>query len=418
MPPYICGSESKIMLHHYKILTVTHRQTDVRSIAKFVVPYEDTEVLRGKLEILKERCNLDELLYLATCNRVMYLFSTKQQISPRFIQNFIGQANPIFDPAEDTDAVECYEGTRAVQHLYEVAASIDSLVVGEREIFRQLREAFEQCRQWQLTGDLLRLLMRFTVEAAKEVYAQTRIGEKPVSIVSLAMQQLFAAKTPQHRRLLLIGAGRTNALVAKFLVKNPFETTTVFNRNIKKAQELAENLGGNAQKLSDLKDYKDGFDCIIVCTSATEIIVNEKLYARLNSSDTHRKIAIDLAVPNNISSEIVKSHDVEFIEIDSLREIAKQNLSFRQKEVEKAKEILQNKLTEFQTIHRQRQLELALRDVPTQIKAVKNHAINEVFKNELAGLDENALQVVENILNYMEKRCISIPMIVAKAATL
>ena len=403
------------MLHHYKILTVTHRQTDLRAIGKFIVPHEDDDILRAKLEILKETCGLDELLYLATCNRVMYLFSTEKNIHQRFIQQFFSQANLHFEPA-DAAAIECYEGLEAVRHLYEVASSVDSLVVGESEIFRQLRAAFEQAKSWSLSGDYLRLLMRFTVEAAKDVFAHTQIGEKPVSIVSLAMQQLFLVKKPEHRRLLIVGAGQTNELVSKFLVKKQFSDVAVFNRNIKKAVTLADNLGGKAYDLSQLESYTKGFDCIIVCTGATEVLITDALYAKLNGTDTHEKIAIDLSVPNNISQNIVQQHNVRYIEVESLRQLAKDNLAFRKKEVEKAKEILQKKLTAFQVIHRQRQLEYALRDVPNQIQAVKSHAMNEVFKKDLEGLDDNARAVVSNILTYMEKRCISIPMLAAKSA--
>ena len=105
---------------------------------------------------------------------------------------------------------------------------------------------------------------------------------------------------------------------------------------------------------------------------------------------------------------------MNYIEIENLKSLAKENMAFRQNEISKAKEIIGERLIEFHKIHQQRQIEKAMRHVPQQIKAVKAHAMNEVFKKDLEQLDEDALEVLERVMNYMEKRCISIPMKAAK----
>ncbi|MBK8702837.1 MAG: hypothetical protein IPN33_03970 [Saprospiraceae bacterium] len=178
-----------------------------------------------------------------------------------------------------------------------MAASMDSLVVGERQILGQLRDAYDQCKAWGLTGDGIRLVIQHTVVAAKAVYAQTRIGDKPVSVASLAIQQLLKSGLPTDARIIMIGAGQTNMLVAKFLHKHHFHHVTVFNRSLDKAQAIADMLGGRALPFNALSSYTEGFDCMIVCTGAAEPIITESLYASWLQGETDPTMVIDLAIP-------------------------------------------------------------------------------------------------------------------------
>lgn len=405
------------MLNNFKIITITHKNVPLKALSRFIVPSVDETELEEKLNGLKTQFEIEEMMYLATCNRVMYFFYTEQNIESTFVANLLGQANPDFQPnlIEDFEkTINLLEGQDALEHLLEVAASIDSMVVGEREILRQLRTAFEQCNGWKLTDDHIRMAMQLSVETAKKVYSKTRIGEKPISVVSLAIQKLLQSQFPKDGKLLLIGAGQTNLLVTKFLKKHEFQNVTVFNRSIAKAKSLANMVGGEGLLLEKLETYTKGFDGIIICTGSDTALLNDELYAKLLQGDTAKKLIIDLAIPNNVEKSVAENFNVNYIEIENLKTLAKENMAFRQNEISKAKEIITEKLTEFRKIHRQRQIEKAMRHVPQQIKAVKAHAMNEVFKKDLEKLDEDALEVLERVMNYMERRCISIPMKAAK----
>jgi len=405
------------MLTNFKILTITHKNVPLKTLRKFIVPSVDEVELQTKLEDLKSQFHCQEMMYLATCNRVMYFFYLDKKVDQDFVEQFLSAANPEFQANLVDDfqkRIQLLEGYDAMEHLLEVASSIDSLVIGEREILRQLRTAFEQCNGWNLTDDHIRLAMKHSVETAKKVYSKTRIGEKPISVVSLAIQKLLQSNFPKKDRLLLIGAGQTNLLVAKFLKKHEFENVTVFNRSIAKAKSLAKMVGGNALSLKKLETYQEGFDGIIICTGSDTALLNDELYAKLLQGDEEKKLIIDLAIPNNVERSVVKNFNVNYIEIENLKTLAKENMAFRQNEISKAKEIISERLIEFYKIHQQRQIEKAMRHVPQQIKAVKAHAMNEVFKKDLEKLDEDALEVLERVMNYMERRCISIPMKAAK----
>ena len=184
------------MISNYQILAITHHQTKLEEIGNFVIRDAEGEVLKGYLEQIKQQFQLDELFYLSTCNRVMYCFVTEEEVDAAFQQRFFEAINPAINFQQAQSHILHFKGEHALDHLLQVSASIDSMVVGEREILRQLRTSYDQCFDWGLTGDHLRLAFRLAIETGKEVYAKTRIGEKPVSVVSLAIQKLKAAHLP------------------------------------------------------------------------------------------------------------------------------------------------------------------------------------------------------------------------------
>ncbi len=416
---YIFASEiDNLMIDNYKILTLTHRNTHLKEIRNFVIQDVEGSDLRIELEAIKQHFGLDELLYLTTCNRVMYFFRKSSTIDPEFAVRFFQFINPALSSKGLTEKISLYQGLEAIEHLHRVAASIDSMVVGERQILRQLREAYEQCTAWGLTGDKLRLAISSAVEAAKEVYSKTKIGEKQVSIVSLAVHKLLDAGISKKSRVLMVGAGQTNALVGKFLRKYQFENVKIFNRSFDKAQQLSDMLDGEAYPFSDLGNYSKGFDCLIVCTGATQAIIDEALYSQLLGDDNSRKVVVDLSIPHNIEQKVVDNFNVNYVEIEGLRALAAANLGCREKEVSKANKLLCEQLQQFENSYRQRLIELAMHQVPCEIKAIKERAMQEVFIKEMEPLDGEARALIERMMTYMEKKCIGIPMKAARQAVL
>lgn len=401
------------MLQHLKLLTVTHKSASLKQIGDFVIKTADNALLKNQLERLKAAFALDELWYVATCNRVLFCFVSKENLETSFVNHFFQFINPSL--SEDScAAVLALEGEAAVAHLFEVAASIDSLVVGERQILGQLREAYDQCHDWGLTGDTIRLVFQQAVVAAKEVYSDTRIGDKPVSVASLAVRKMMAAHLPKNARILLIGAGQTNALVAKFLAKHEFTNVTVFNRSAPKAEELAALVGGTARSLTDIESYQAGFDCLIVCTGAIDPIVTTDLYQKLLNGEKDEKIVIDLAIPHNVQDAVIQNFPIRYIEIEGLRSLAQENLAFREDEVEKARILLARHIAAFPDLYKQRQLTRAFSRVPDEIKAVKIKALNEVFRKDVEQLDAPTRALLEKMMTYMEQKCIAVPMKMAK----
>lgn len=408
------------MLDRLKIITVTHKQTQLNRLAGLAIQAGDEETLQSKLYQIKSHFNLDEFFYMATCNRVMYCFLSQEKVDRQFLRSFTDLVHPGFttrELEENSSFFQVMSGEKAIEHLFEVAASIDSLVIGERQILRQLREAYEKCADLGLTGDGLRIMVQQAVLAAKSVYSNTKIGEKSVSVVALAIRELNRIPLSPQTRILFIGAGQTNELAAKILTKQPFANITVFNRTLERAEKLVRQIGGKALPLDALPDYSGGFDVMIVCTGAQKPVITPHLYNRLLAGESGEKVVIDLAVPNNVHPEVPDSFPIRYIEIEGLRQVARINHSYREEEVKKARAIIKSFLDSLPHLLKQRQAELAFRSVPDEVKAVKQRALNEVFRSELAQLDASTLDLVERMMTYMEKKCVSIPMRVAKEST-
>lgn len=394
----------------YHLLTLTHRQASLEEIGRLVIPPSEGQSLGDQLASLKARFGWDELLYLATCNRVIFFFYTRKPVDLGVAHQFLAALRPDLHecpPACLALKMSLFEGEMAIGHLHEVAASIDSLVIGEREIFRQLKEAEERCRAWSLTGDHIRLAMRFAIVAAKEVWTNTGIGEKPVSIVSLAVQQMVAAGLRATSRVLLVGAGQTNALVAKFFLKMGVRKVTVFNRTLEKATEISRAFAeGEALPLESLADFRGGFDCLLVCTGASKIIVSTAVFENLKGKEFSPKIVVDLAVPANADRALADRPNTQLIEIEGLKALADANRSHREQEVIAAQSILKRHLKEFKLAHRQRQIERKLDFLPDQMRGIKGRAL-DVFQKEMVKMDAPTRAVVERMLDYMVDKSIA-----------
>jgi len=393
----------------YKVLTVTHRATDLKDLSEFSIAHNTDEELKAKLQQLKTKMNIDEILYLSTCNRITYLFVTEENIDLNFIRDFF----EVLETQPTIDLIKYFDGKNAVEHIFQVASSVDSMVVGEREIFRQLREAYENCNALGTTGDHIRILMRYVVEGIKKIYATTDIGTKPVSVVSLAFKKLNALLDQQPLSILMIGAGQTHRLVAKFLQKKQVKDFTVYNRTIEKGEKIASFFNGQAYSLNDLGKRKHSFNVIFICTSSQDPILTKSIYDSVKA-DHSNTIIIDLSVPLNTHKDVVSKEEVSYIDIESLKLLAEKNLAFRTLEVDKVKQLINSFLSEFSIIFRQRQAEKAMGSLPNQIKEVKRKAIDVVFKKEVESLDDDTKELMTKMLDYMEKRCIGIPMQTAK----
>ena len=400
------------MLQHFHILTLTHRNAKLKEIGELVAAFEGGDGLRERLTRLRETGLMDEVFYASTCNRLLLLFTTHRVVDDAFKQDLLAE------PAEHLHRLRHLSGLRALKHLYEVAGSIDSLVVGERQILGQLRECQERCRSWGLIGDDLRIVTNQAVLAAKDIYANTRIGEKSVSVVSLSMQELQRHAPSRKSRILLVGAGQTNVLVAKFLRKQGYADVTVANRTLARAEQLSAGFEkGKSLTLDALDTYTGGFDVLFVCTAAAEAIITpERFRHLLAGEDATGKIVVDLGVPADVADTTVADFDFTYISIEHLRVLAEENMDFRRREVDLAHEIIDRHLKETEKLYQTRLIERAMLHVPGQIKEIRHNAVNKVFRKELEGLDPETRELMDRMMLYMEKRCIGIPMQAAREA--
>lgn len=401
-------------MENLKVIAFTHKHVDLKDLGNLVICNEELE---SRLINLKHSLDIPEIFYIGTCNRVEFVFYGAHELTDSFIGDFLQKLN-FCVPQERMQCflgqVDKYEGMDALNHLLRMSCSLESLVVGEKEILAQVRRAYERCREAGFTGDFLRLMMDRLVKTAKEVYTDTKISRNPISVVSLAYRKLREMKLMSNPRILVIGAGETNQNLAKYLQKYKFSNFVIFNRTVENAKALAQELKAPVFPLTALKDYKEGFDIMITCTGSAEAIVNEELYLSLLNGETDKKIIIDLAVPNDIAAEVIAKYPISYIEVSSLQAIAQKNIQERYGELVHAEKIIEDNIQEFLPLVQQRRIEVAMSQVPKTIKEIKSFALNEVFAAEVSALDPEARMVLEKVINYMEKKYIKVPMVMAK----
>ncbi|EDM36001.1 Shikimate/quinate 5-dehydrogenase [Pedobacter sp. BAL39] len=401
-------------MEYLKIIAFTHKHIDLKALGKLVIC---EQTLDDRLKNIQSELDVKEIFYIGTCNRVEFVFTSSHHLDKEFITRFLTVLDmglPMEYMEKFVENVSVYEQLEAFNHLLRTSCSLESLVVGEKEILAQVRRAYEACRVAGFTADYMRMIMNRVVKTAKEVYTHTNISKNPVSVVSLAYRKLRDLKMSQSSRLLIIGAGETNRNIAQYLKKHRYSNFSIFNRTLEAAESLAKELNGVAYPLSELENYTQGFDVIITCTGATEPILTKEVYTKLLNGETDKKIIVDLAIPNDTAAEVVSSFPIHFIEVESLKEIARKNIQERYDELVHAEHIIDENIKEFELVLRQRKIEIAMSGVPQKIKEIKHTAINAVFADEINSLDENSRLVLERVMNYMEKKCISVPMVMAK----
>ena len=394
----------RYQLETFKVIAFTHKNIPLELLGKLHLSQDEQTQVLGALKI---NFDLDELLFLNTCNRIELFLRCKREISDTFLTEIVLFLNSRLSSAESTNlaiASEIYEGNMAVEHLLKVASSLDSLVVGEREIITQVRKAYDFCNDLGLTGDFMRLITKQTIETAKDIYTNTDIAKNPVSVASLAYRQLRDLGIKNDARILFVGSGETNTVLANYFQKHEFANFTVFNRTLQNAEKLAAVLHGKAFELKELQHFKQGFDVLIVCTSSSETIISKSIYASLLAGESSKKVIIDLGLPSNVDQDVSKSKQVHYIDINSIRTQAEANLQLRKNEIVKCEVIIANRAAQFNSIYAERRVERAFGDVPKQVRAIKELAMNEVFAKEMNALDPQGKEVIEKVLSYMEKK--------------
>jgi glutamyl-tRNA reductase len=402
------------ILSTFKVISFNHQHLPLEKLALLHLSEDVQSTFLGALKI---NFGFEELMLLSTCNRVEFFVCTDNEINAGSVKKLLSFINSHLNEATLemlSSKAEIYEGQEAVGHVFEVASSLRSLVVGEREIITQVRKAYEFCNLLGLTGDFIRMVIKHTIETAKDVFTNTEIAKNPVSIVSLAYRQLRDLGIKNEARIVMVGSGETNTTMANYLQKHKYANFTIFNRTIGNAEKLAIKLDAKFYDLKELDSYSNGFDVLITCTGSTEAIINAKNYAGLLAGDKSKKVIIDLALPADVDKDVLISNSIHYIDINSLKAQATKNLQMRHNEISKCIAIISAKLNEFQTLYNERRVELAFGEIPKQVKAIKDLALNEVFLKEINSLDDKGKEVLDKVLSYVEKKYNAVAMKTAK----
>jgi glutamyl-tRNA reductase len=335
-------------------------------------------------EALSDACSdvgLDEVVILSTCNRTELYAVPADKTAPadKARQLILWMANYHHLSADELS--ECayhYESEQALHHMMQVASGLDSMVLGEPQIFGQMKSAYAVARSSGTIGPELGRLFPRIFSIAKRVRTDTAIGENPVSVayaaVDLAGHIFSDLKTTNA---LLVGAGETIELVARHLIQAGVKKIVIANRTLGRARELAQQFGAEAVLLSEIPEQLVHSDIVITSTASQLPILGKGAVEQALKVRKHRPILmVDIAVPRDIEPQVSELNDVYLYSVDDLREIVDQNMRSRRSEARKADVIIAESvqsyveevrsLSAIDTVKEYRQVAEKLRDQELQ----------------------------------------------------
>ncbi|MBI5056468.1 MAG: glutamyl-tRNA reductase [Nitrospirae bacterium] len=375
----------------------------------------DGPKLGEAIKLLKGSHVVKESIILSTCNRVeIYAGVSDIDSGVEGIKGFLADFHKVQRDLLDR-SLYIHKGADAIRHMYRVASSLDSMVVGEPQILGQLKDAFDLALENKTTGVILNKLMRKSVSVAKRIRTETKIAESAVSISFAAIE--LAKKIFDDlasKSFMLIGAGEMAELAAKHLINCGVQDVLVTNRTIARAEELAHEFHGKVVPFESFVTELQHTDIVICSTGAPHyILLKDQVHKTMKERKQKPMFIIDISVPRNIEPQINDLANVYLYDVDSLQGIVETNIQERAKEADKAERIVDEEIGSFL------QWSASLTATPT-IVALRNKA-EEIRKTEfektlkkLGPIEEEKIKAIEYLTISIVNKLIHPPTTVLK----
>ena len=358
---------------------------------------------------------VQESLYISTCNRVeLVCVMDGEGETIQGLKQFLSQSGGLTDQ-EAADCLYVYRDAEAVRHLFRVAASLDSLVMGETQILGQVKDAYRQALAQNATGLVLNRLMHRSFRTAKRVRTETAIAANPVSVSFAAVElakKIFGSLA--GKKILLIGAGEMAELTGMHLIGNGAEEITVANRSPAQAEALAGKFHGKAILLDDLEAALIDADIVISSTGAARYVVTEESIRHSMRKRKNRLLfLIDIAVPRDIEPAADSVENVYLYNIDNLQDIVDENMKVRKKEALKAEAIVEEEVILYNNWIKE------LEAVPTivSLRAKAEGIVRKELEKSLGWmqkLSDDDREKVDNLVKSVVNKILHAPVTVMK----
>ncbi len=394
------------------LIGVNHKTAPVEVREKLALNQSDPPALK----IFHSLPSCDEVVFLSTCNRVEVIVSTskgldnaKAEISDTWI-NCSG-----VDPETFKKCIYEYVGLKAIRHIFRVASSLDSMVVGEPQILGQLKDAYRNALESGCCGQILNKLMPKAFSVAKRIRTETKIASQAVSISYAAVElakKIFGDLT--GKSAMLIGAGEMAELAAQHLKTNGISQLMVANRTLERAVELARALDGKAISLKELDDALIEVDIVISSTGAPGFIIRKEQIQNIMRPRRHRLLFfIDIAVPRDIDPKVNDIENVYLFDIDELKEVVEENKAERQKEAIKAERIIEAEIIKFDSWLSSLDIVPVIRGLQEKAEHIRKRELSRTFKN-LKHLSEKDKRAIEKLTQSLVGKLLHDPILFLK----
>ena len=344
------------------------------------------EIVVQVLQDARSILHVQEIALLSTCNRTeVYLFGDASDIQ---LLTWLSMIKGV-EISQLQSCYYCDRDEQAIAHMMRVAGGLDSLILGEPQIFGQIKSAYSVGREAGTVSTFLNQAFQQAFSAAKRVRSETAIGKNPVSVayasVNLAAQ-IFTNLKDAHA--LLIGAGETIDLVAKHLRDQNVGKITVANRTLSRAQELAEVYSADAILLADIPDFLPQADIIISSTaSQLPILGKGAVESALKKRKFKPFFMVDIAVPRDIEAEVEELPDVYLYTVDDLEEVVQDNMKARSSAADLALEIINQEVKSWVKQHRALAAVDTIRAFRNSVELIRDAEIDKAMASLQQGKD-------------------------------
>ncbi|MBW1830715.1 MAG: glutamyl-tRNA reductase [Deltaproteobacteria bacterium] len=397
-------------MRDFVVVGLSHRTAPVEVRERLAVA---PNRLEQELREIAANGRLDEALLISTCNRVeLYATSANPIAASRVAKEALARRLP---ETASVDVLYQERGVGVVRHIFRVASSLDSLVVGEPQILGQVKEAFDAAKGAGTMGTLLGRCFTQAFATAKRVRSETGIAEGTVSISSIASElakKIFG--NLEGRQTLLLGAGEMGEAAARSL-RQTGTNLHVMNRSEDRARALAEACGGRAVPYERLAMEVADADVVIASTASPKFILTPELMKSVIRTRRRRPLfVIDIAVPRDVDPRVGNMDNVFVYDVDDLQQVAEENLAARTREVELAERIVEEEVDAFSRWRRSLELAPTIVALRKQFGQIADEELKRALPR-LEGLSESDHAVLEAMGRSMVNKLLHQPMTQLKA---
>ena len=374
----------------------------------------DQRQVRDALDAWREKYETTEAVVVSTCNRVEFYMAAEQGEVPckNAVAVFLADFHSICPEQTCTHLFDLVD-REAIIHLYRVASSLDSMVVGESQVLAQVRQSYEAAVERQTVGTLLHEAFQGAVYTARRIDSETDIHRHRVSVPSVAVAD-FAKQIFQRfddKQVLVIGAGEMAEETLRYLRDEGARRLTVMNRNRERADQLARQWGGETLAWDKLDEGLEAADLIVSATGSSKPIVSLERFFGVEKSREHRPLFIlDLAVPRDFEPTIGDRADVYLYCVDDLQAACEQNLAARKKALPAAERIVQQEVDRYFTAAHQRTTGPVIESLKRGWQEPKDAELERLFKR-LPQLDDSARNEIDQAFDRLLNKLLHRPMV-------
>jgi glutamyl-tRNA reductase len=394
------------------VIGLNHRTMPLDLFERVTV---DGAHLPKALHDLRSREHLGEVVVLSTCNRTeVYAIAERFHGAYSDVRRFFSDLAYV-GPDEISDHLYVHYDNEAVEHLFSVAAGLDSTVVGEAEILGQVRRAWESAGDEQATGPILNLLFRHALETGKRARTETDIARGTASVshaaVEMAVDHLGSL---DGARVLILGAGEMAEGMATALQAAGATELLVANRTWRKARDLADRVGGTALRLADLPAALTSIDVLLTSTGSTVPVVERDDFAPIMEARAGRPLLIvDIAVPRDVDPAVKTLPGVTLLDMDDLRQFAQAGIDRRSHEMAAVRSIINEEIERYRSAVSARSAAPVVKALHEWAESVRAGEVAR-FDARLHGLDDRQRQAVEALIHGVVSKLLHRPTVTLK----